>query len=167
MPKGGARIGAGRKPRQAEEMASTSAPFQPVVVRGAKSGSDVVPMQPPDGLTGEALGFWERTASFAQGARTLAPQTLEMFQVLCRLYAEMVATQDTIERDGRTFLKVTVDGAGQEHQELKSHPLMGHYRQLAKQIEVLMARFSLAPLGKPVAGTKAPRAKDWLDELTG
>jgi hypothetical protein len=95
---------------------------------------------------------------------TLTLQTEAAFRLLCELDAEKRATKATLDHDGRTYIKVTVDGAGQEQQELKAHPLTGSYRQLAQRVEALMARFSLAPFGKPVAmsGKKKPVANPWL-----
>jgi hypothetical protein len=110
--------------------------------------------------------FWQRYAPLAIERRTLTPQTVPAFRLLCELEAEKQATRDTIDHDGRTYLKAWVDSSGQEHSELKAHPLMGAYRQLAQRVEILMARFGLAPFGKPIAA--APKTqKHWLDELTG
>lgn len=161
MPRGGARIGAGRKPkRQVAEVA----PFQPVVVDGGRV-EEINPNRPPDDLITQAHDFWLRYAAQAVEARTLTPRTVASFRLLCELDAEMRATKATIEKDGRTYVKVTVDGAGQEHEELKAHPLTGAYRQLAQRVEMLMARFGLAPFGKPLAPAK--KAKHWLESLTG
>lgn len=93
-------------------------------------------------------GFWHSYAGLATEKRTLTAHTVAAFRLLCELDAEKRATKKTIDDDGRTFMKVTVDGAGVEHQELKAHPLTGAYGRLAKAVEALMARFGLAPFGK-------------------
>ncbi len=93
--------------------------------------------------------------AIAQG--TLTPRTIEAFRLLCELERERTETKKTIDRDGRTFIKVTIDGSGQEHQELKAHPLKGDYARLSKQVENLMGRFRLAPFGKAEAVIK-PKA---------
>lgn len=71
--------------------------------------------------------------------------------------------RETLDSQGLTFIQVTVDGAGQEQQTLKAHPLMAPYRQLTKSVEALLARFCLAPFGKPVAGAgpKKPALNPW------
>jgi phage terminase small subunit len=120
---------------------------------------------PPEDLPPEQRDFWHRYARLAIEARTLTPRTVAAFRLLCELDAEQRATKKTIEHDGRTFVKVTIDGAGQEHQELKAHPLTSAYRQLAQRVEALMARFSLAPFGKPVEGAvaKKPTFNPWAN----
>lgn len=142
MPRGGARVGAGRKP-------SKPRPFQPTIVTGGKQPAegDISPI-PPEDLPAEQRDFWHRYAALAIEKRTLTIHTAAAFRLLCELDAEKRATKKTIDIDGRTFMKVTVDGAGIEHQELKAHPLTSAYGRLSKHVEALMARFGLAPFGK-------------------
>lgn len=113
---------------------------------------------PPEDLPAEQRDFWHRYAGLAIEKRTLTAHTVGAFRLLCEMDAEKQATKATIEQDGRTFMKVTVDGSGQEHQELKAHPLTGAYGRLAKAVEALMARFGLAPFGKPEAPLVKPKA---------
>lgn len=118
---------------------------------------------PPDDLPGEQAEIWRRYAPLAIERRTLTPATVPMFVLLCELQAERAAVKKTIDQDGRTYIKVTVDGAGTEHEELKAHPLKADYAKLAKQVEALMARFCLGPFGKPAtvggARSKAEQKK--------
>jgi terminase small subunit-like protein len=120
----------------------------PVVHQGGKGTDEGVSGLPPEDLPVDHRDFWHRYAMLAIEKRTLTVHTVAAFRLLCELEAEKQATKATIDRDGRTFLKVTVDGAGVEHQELKAHPLTGAYGRLAKAVEALMARFGLAPFGK-------------------
>lgn len=106
---------------------------------------------PPGDLPGDQRDFWHSYAGLAIEKRTLTDHTVAAFRLLCELDAEKRATKTTMDRDGRTFIKVTVDGTGQEHQELKAHPLTSAYGRLAKAVETLMARFGLAPFGKAEA----------------
>lgn len=149
---GGRRVGAGSKPRNVASFVS---------VDGGRAG-DVSPTAPDD-LPEEHRAFWNAYAQTAIDARTLTAQTVAAFRLLCELDAEKRETKATIDRDGRTYIKVVVDGAGNEHQELKSHPLKADYSKLAKQVEGLMGRFGLAPFGKPVASAKpkAAAANPW------
>jgi hypothetical protein len=140
---GGARVGSGPKPTK---------PRKPGVMMEPHPG---VSLEPPESLPDEQREFWQSYAGLAIEKRTLTSHTVPAFLLLCELDAEKRAIKATIEQDGRTFLKVTVDGAGVEHQELKAHPLTSSYGQRAKAVEALMARFGLAPFGK----AEAPLAK--------
>ena len=161
MPRGGARVGAGRKPKEYLKKPAPIVNFKDV--KQAKSGDGLVSRVPPADLPEDQRDFWQRYAGHAIEARTLTMRTEAAFRLLCELEAEKRATKATIDADGRTFIKITIDGAGQEHQELKAHPLTGSYRQLAQRVETLMARFSLAPFGKPTdaGGAKKTVISPW------
>lgn len=115
--------------------------------------------EPPEDLPEDQRAFWKRNAPRAIELGTLNLDTEESFRLLCEMDAERREVRETIGRDGRTQIKVTVDGAGQEHQEQKPHPLKSDYRQLCKSVEGLLARFMLAPFGKPPQPTRKPRAQ--------
>lgn len=144
MPRGGSRTGSGRKPNP------RTVPFVPI--EGGRAGD--VSAVAPDDLPESQKPFWNTYAESAIGLGTLTPQTIGAFRLLCELESEKSATRATIDKDGRTYIKCVVDGAGNEHQELKAHPLTSAYRQLAQRVEALMARFMLAPMGKPAPGAK-------------
>lgn len=150
MPRGGARTGSGRKPKEARR---PRRPLNVVAIDGGRAGEETVSGIPPKDLPADQQEFWRRNAPRAMAAGTLVPQSLEAFLLLCELDAEKRATKATLDKDGRTYLDVTVDGSGQEHSSLKAHPLTTSYRQLAQRVEALLARFGLAPFGKPIAGS--------------
>jgi hypothetical protein len=158
MPRGGARVGSGRKPKAGKK---ASVPSNLIAIEGGRAGE--LGATPPADLPSDQHGFWRLYAVLAIEAGTLTPQTAGSFRLLCELDAEKTATKATLDKDGRTYIKVSVDGAGVEHDELKAHPLTGSYRQLAQRVEALMGRFMLAPFGKPVpgAGKKKPTANPW------
>lgn len=143
MAHGGARVGAGRKPRAVLSIAGRG---QSNPQNESDSGVSVMP---PEDLPSEQRDFWHRWASLAIEKRTLTVHTVPAFRLLCEVDAEKRETKATIDRDGRTFVKVTVDGSGQEHHELKAHPLTGSYGRLAKDVRTGMLSFGLAPFGKP------------------
>lgn len=143
MPRGGVRPGAGRKPRQRPA---------DVVPFAQRPPEDRALATPPADLTEPERAAWVRFAARAIEQGTLTAQTVPALRLLCELDAEQRALKETLDRDGRTYLKVTIDGAGQEHQELRAHPLTTAYHRVAKQVENLMARFKLAPMGKAEAG---------------
>lgn len=155
MPRGGARVGAGRKKKRLSDEELSSPPPVLSVIDGGKSKDDsavtahVSPVPPKD-LPEDQRDFWRRYAGLAIEARTLTPRTVAAFRLLCELEAEKQATKATLDRDGRTYIKAFCDSSGQEHQELKAHPLTGSYRQLAQRVEALLARFGLAPFGKAI-----------------
>lgn len=157
MGHGGARVGAGRKPKRQRE-AAREEPTTVVSIDGGRAGQ--LSRMPPKDLPSEQHEFWRRYAQLAIENGTLTTHTEPAFRLLCELEAEKLAVKSTIEKDGRTYLKVTIDGAGQEHQEVRPHPLKPDYSKLAKQIETLMGKFMLAPFGKPVApGVKSKGAQ--------
>lgn len=137
MARGGARLGSGRKPTHFRPLVMTSRPEE-----------DTLSALPPEDLPVDQRDFWHRYAALAIEKRTLTVHTVAAFLLLCELDAEKRATKQTIDADGRTYIKVIVDGTGTEHQELKAHPLTSTYGRLARSVETLMARFGLAPFGK-------------------
>lgn len=160
---GGARVGAGCKPlgRPKGIKAANLVAFD-----GARASEPVdlsLSAIPPEDLPADQREFWHRNAPRAIAQGTLTDRTEEAFRLLCELEAERRETKKTIDRDGRTFIKVTVDGSGQEHQELKAHPLKSDYSRLAKSVEALMARFKLAPFGKAetTGVQRKPAANPW------
>lgn len=68
-----------------------------------------------------------------------------------------------VDAEGDTFAKVTIDGSGQEHTELKAHPLVAKHLVLANKVDALMGRFMLTAFGKPAAVSKPkkPAANPW------
>lgn len=165
MPRGGHRTGSGRKPKARDDR---TIPTNVVAIEGGRASE--LSKTPPSDLPEDEVEFWRMYAPLAIDAGTLTKQTEAAFRLLCELDAEKRATKETLDRDGRTFLRVTVDGAGQEHQELKAHPLTSSYRQLAQRVETLMGRFLLAPFGKPLEpGKKKGKvtASPWLAITAG
>jgi hypothetical protein len=119
---------------------------------------------PPEDMPVDEREFWHNYAARAIEQGTLTLQTVAAFRLLCELDAEKRATKAQIDKDGRTYIKCVVDGAGNEHQELKAHPLKSDYAKLAKDVVSLMARFKLAPFGKAesaLPGRKTPAANPW------
>lgn len=151
MPRGGARIGAGRKPKYRHDLEAIDGGAAPTTEARALA-------EAPEDIPSDQQQFWREYAPLAIERRTLTPATVPAFKLLCELRAEMVATKATIDKDGRTYIKVTIDGAGTEHEELRAHPLKADYAKLGKQVEGLLARFCLAAFGKPMAGAPPTKA---------
>lgn len=144
MPKGGIRVGAGRKPK----------------LRMVPTPSSSMPA--PADLGPTEAGYWRHWAPLAHDAGTLTPQTAPAFRLLCELQVLAQRYWAKVAEDGETFFKVTVDGSGQEQRELKAHPLIAKAAGLAYRVEQLLARFGLAPNGRPIATpTSAQSVSKW------
>lgn len=151
---GGMRVGSGAKP-QKPRFASIDGNASPLAVA-------------PDHLPEDHKPFWNRWAKLAIEAETLNERTACGFEELCGLEAEKRAMRATIDADGRTYIKVTVDGTGTEHTELKAHPLVAKHLALCKQVDSMMARFKLTAFGKPeVGGKKRPQATNAWASVAG
>lgn len=152
MSWGGARVGSGQKPKGERAIR----PRTPVVaLPGGKVDEEGIPALPPEDLPVDQREFWQRNVPRALAQGTLTPRTVEAFRMLCELDAERRATKRTIDEQGRTYIKAWTDSSGQEHEELKAHPMVARYDRLSKQVESLLARFKLAPFGKAEAVVKA------------
>jgi hypothetical protein len=128
MAWGGARVGAGRKPKRDPE-------FQVLDGRAAfSSGPDLT--KPPADLAEAHQQVWRDWAPRAIDQLTLVVATVPAFLRLCDLEVKRQAADKKATEGGVSELRI--------------------YLQLVKQIEGLMARFRLAPVGKAMA--KATRA---------
>ena len=151
---GGQRAGAGEKPSEARVLG----------LIGKKHGEAVEQAPIAEIACPEALGdatkaVWAELAGHALKARTLVPSTVSAFVRLCQAIVKHAEMEAYIARDGMTYLKVSVDGAGVEHQEIKAHPLISRAGSLETSIKAWMKDFALHPFGKPVIEVK-PTAVD-------
>lgn len=142
---GGHRTGSGQK--------------GPATVIDGGAASDVNPL-PPEDLPLEQKVFWQEYAPLAIEKRTLTRHTMPAFRLLCELSDERLQTKKVLDEQGRTYEKAWADSSGQEHIELKAHPLVGAYGRLTKHVESLMARFGLAPFGKPEGPIQKRKAEN-------
>lgn len=145
---GGLRPGSGRKPEDAVPM---DGPLP------------VVPM--PDDLTSAERAVWMLEEREALQNRTLVPATAAAFRELCQQIVFRDTLKAQIDKDGLTYLKVTVDGSGQEHTELKKHPLLSEYRGTCRDIAAARTAFRLRPIGKPMPVAQAEKPKSALETL--
>ena len=112
----------------------------------------------PD-LAEAVAGVWDKLAQHAVKAGTLVPSTAEAFTRLCQAVVKHAQMEAQIERDGLTYLKVTIDGSGQEHTEIKAHPLISRSHALDNAIRAWFKDFGINPFGKPLAEA-IPKAVD-------
>ena len=66
----------------------------------------------------------------------------------CELWARSVELDQTLAREPLTFVKVTVDGAGQEHREVKKHPLLIEARGASLAVLKYLVEFGWTPASR-------------------
>lgn len=125
MAWGGARVGAGKKPRP-----------KPVLVADGRSEDEVREdlEMPPADIHPDGQAFWRDYAPLAFERKTLTEATVPAFRLLCELHAKKMMVSVMVDKGALGGLRV--------------------YMQLAKQVETLMARFCLAPFGKSAGPEK-------------
>lgn len=146
----GGNVTAGRKPKDASlHRLQGTRSRQPVVTaaHGVVAGAEM-----PVGLRGEAVTVWAELAPLAVQARTLTPITARALGDLCVAIVTRDAMAAKIAEDGLTFQKISVDGAGVEHVEIKAHPLISQHRGQMQRVEAGLVRFRLSPIGKELTG---------------
>lgn len=158
---GGMRPGSGPKGKTAARKALEGS-------RGGRRAAAAVRVElipPPADLHPEQAAVWNELAPYACEERTLTRQTVRAFRDLCEAIVVKRAMLAKIQEDGLTYVKVTVDGSGNEHSELKAHPLLSQHRGMMQRVEAGMLRFRIAPDGKVVS---APvQEADPFDEFDG
>ncbi len=142
---GGRRVGAGAKPKPKPPVS----PF--AVLHGGRqleaaltlpADADPALCEPPADLPSEQQDFWRTHAPLAVERRTLTKATVPAFKLLCELHAKKVMVGTMVDKGALGGLRV--------------------FMQLSKQVESLMARFCLAPFGKPATSEKPkPAANPW------
>jgi phage terminase small subunit len=106
---GGFRSGAGRKPN-ADGLARLHGARDRGAVRPSSQVGDQMPQ--PDGLSPEVAAVWRKLAPHAVKAGTLVPGTAAAFSRFCVAIVRHAKIEAQIEKDGLTYLKVTIDGSG-------------------------------------------------------
>jgi len=153
MPKGGRRIGAGRKPGPAwhgrgvvlgldgtrKEHRYRGVELPPAVSGEEREGL----LKAPAGLSVGARACWEGWAEQAIAERTLTPATAAGFGQMCERWAYVATIAARIE----------TLGAGTQ----EAVPYLSIYDRMAQKLEGSLARFKLTAFGKPATSDK-PKA---------
>lgn len=146
MPRGGPRIGAGRKPkswneRQGRVVGMDGSPFTgpPPPTPAAAAGL----LEPPDDLTKAQAALWRQLAPHAIAQQTLVEATRAGFREL----VEQMALKAAIAKD--------IDTLGAAHPG--SGDNLRHYAKLAQRVDATLARFRLTGAGKPEASAARPK----------
>ena len=109
----------------------------------------VIPSKPSH-LDGKARKYWKKFAPMVFDLGLLTEQDGPSFGEICQMYSEIQVLTKEIEQEGRIFIKVSVDGAGIEHQEAKSNPKVGMLRDLRKEFRYVMVCVKLPPDKKAI-----------------
>lgn len=129
MPRGGRRIGAGRKPKPKVgfDLARVLRHPSMASVPTTNPQSPIEEFDAPDALTAEERAVWLKQAPHAFAQRTLTRATALAFERYCTIVV-------------------------QERNEAKSSGVGGsNHRGLLKQINAYELQFMLCPSGKPMA----------------
>lgn len=119
----------------------------------------------PEDLPEGQRVVWLELAGHATEQGTLVPATVSAFRHLCAAIVARDQMAEQIQADGLTYVKITVDGSGQEHSELKAHPLISQHRGMMQRVEAGLVRFRLSPIGKDMAPPAEP--EDPFQEFDG
>lgn len=154
MPRGGKRVGAGRKKRTASVLPFTGDVRAVGGGEGRRSGKSA-PVAPPKGvLTREEYRVWLRLAPAAQARGTLAPQTAHGFALLCQLVVQRDELKARLDEDGWTFVN--------QFGERKRHALWSTWQYTTLRVEQNLARFGLTSDGRGAAApAAAEQANPW------
>ncbi len=155
---GGRRVGAGRK--RLHNVLAFARGAQQRAGAGLPEVAPDAPVEPPADLSPEERAIWDELAPLAMQLRTLAAATRRSFVDLCRARVNRDLCLAQLANEGWV---VQVDGSP------KKHPLAIELRGWELRVEAAMARFGLAPLGKPVvAGADRPSEDERFERfLTG
>ena len=141
MARGGARVGAGRKPKAASRsvvvdarsrFSETTLPPAPAVPADLESL-----VEPPEGMPETHAKLWRKLAPHAIAQQTLVTATRPGFAELVEQLVMKQQLADSIAQVGAAH--PGADG------------LLRHYTKLAQRLDATMARFRLTALGKPEA----------------
>ena len=147
MPRGGFRVGAGRKPGSKSAvvigMDGVRRDAGPVTPQALVTGEESALVTPPKDLPRDQRKFWTRYAPLAVAQQTLIPAHVPGFRELC----EQAAFKDALARQIRK-LKPESPAASET---------LRHYEKLVQRLDATLARFRLTGFGKPAAHASAAK----------
>jgi hypothetical protein len=155
MPRGGRRVGAGRKPKAKGPgvVIGMDGRRQNPPLPGVSSEpdhDDVDLLVPPSDLTPGARRAWRRMAPAAIDQQTLVPATVWGFRRLCTLWNRADLMDQQLQRAG----------SGP-----RGAALQGTALKLETRLDAALARFKLTGFGKPAdkKETKSGAANPWAE----
>jgi P27 family predicted phage terminase small subunit len=162
MAKGGARVGAGRKPKKDK-------PFGQAGVDPAPSASSTPPdpalLEPPAHLTEDERAVWARLAPLSAANGMLTKETAPGLEHLCEVWVMYHRLRATLEAEGWQITLHEKDEQGNVFPlEQKRHPLWPQLQAFAIRREQGLRSFGLLANGKPVSTAAPPAGPDpWAE----
>jgi hypothetical protein len=140
----------------------------------AAPANALVAVDPPADLTPEQRLVWDQLAPQALAERTLVVATAAAFRDLCMAIVWRDKLGAQIEQDGLTLGGTPPEATCPKCEtvlvfqatELKPHPLLPAHRGWQQRVEAGLARFKLAPFGKPLIADEKP-TDDGFGEFDG
>lgn len=149
MGHGGARVGAGRKPKKATVVSMSGRPFVATLGPAPADAASSPLATPPEGMREAEAAVWRELAPHAIAQMTLVPGTLRGFRELCEHVVMKQSIADTIAAAGPATSGMDA--------------LLRHYAKLAQRVDASLARYRLTAQGKPepTAVVKPKAASPW------
>lgn len=173
MPRGGKRVGSGRKPLTRRErwlggnaggrtlaLVTPERRVEGVQPVSAPVATSTVTVDAPSVLTPAELKYWELWAPIATARGLLHQGTMPGFVLLCQWARKAEVFWSCIEDRGIEQETVTIDGSGQEHRTYKANSLLARWSDAMKRVEQLQARYGLAADGKLPVGAADQDAEE-------
>lgn len=134
---GGQRVGTGSKPKSRADKV-----LEGTAKRGQKPATlpNVDEFDAPDCLTHDERAVWLDLAPHAFQARTLTRATAYSFQLMCRNIVLERALASEPEERGKA-----------------------NHRGVIQRIDAELLRFSLSPIGKPMASVEPEKKDEWTE----
>lgn len=158
MPRGGARVGAGRKPngeRAIRQRVVAMPGIQMPPAWAASSGavpasgvSNSALNQPPEGVVEPAASVWRALAPWAIEQSTLIDATVAGFRELCDQFVIKQALWDHLQTLGIA--------------SAEGDRILKRYEKIAQRVDASLARYRLTSFGKAIdqSGKKKPEAQN-------
>lgn len=122
-----------------------------------------MPGMPPD-LDDDAKKYWKKFAPMLNRIGILTEADGEVFGIMCQIRSRIQKIHRVLETEPYTQEKHTVDGAGQEHTELKKNPFIMMEQEYYKLFRAYASEFGLTPSSRSRLSTTKPE-EDRLDKF--
>lgn len=164
MARGGARVGAGRKPKKGKGKVLGMPGVTPPAAGAGRSAPkpDRKLVTPPRHLSEEEREVWKRLAPLAIKTGMLTPETAPGLEYLCTVTVTFEELRKTLKDEGWQIILYQTDEEGHRFPlEQKRHPLWPQLQAFAVRREQALARFGLLANGKVSPQPQAPAANPW------
>ena len=130
----------------------------------AEPQPDVALPPKPATLSPVAAAEWDVTGPLLVSLGVLTVADGQAFQAYCELRADWEAIGARLKDDpDPVYEKITIDGSGQEHRELKPNPLYAMRDRVAGRLLMYFARFGMTPSDRSKIIAPKPVAKQRKD----